>query len=155
MRSVFIAVVLGFVFTAIGCGPGVVSVYPVKGKLTKGGAALGDVHLILTPTADGDHPFASSDVAADGTFELKCSDGRTGAPAGSYKVILSAKAKPAADATAEMLAMRDKMESGESADPSKIAAGAGSVIPPEYANKDKSPKTVEIKAEAQTLEIDI
>ncbi len=156
MRLLLSTIISGFLLSAVGCGPSQATVYSVKGKLTKGGAPLGDVHLDLSPTATGDHTFASADVGPDGTFELKCSDGRMGAEAGSYKVVLSNKAS--ADPMEEMKKMRDKMEdSGRGpADPAKAGADPNAKFPAEYGSKEKSPKTVEILAEGdQTLVIDI
>lgn len=155
MRLVVSTMISAVLFCAVGCGPGQVTVYSVKGKLTRGGQPLGDVHMDLSPTDAGDHTFASADVGPDGTFELKCSDGRMGAEAGSYKVVLSNKA--GADPMEAMMAMRDKMQtSGESMDPDKSGADPNAKFPPEYSSEEKSPKTVEIKAAAdQTLDIDI
>ena len=155
MRLVVSTMISAVLFCAVGCGPGQVSVYSVKGKLTRGGQPLGDVHMDLSPTDAGDHTFAAADVGPDGMFELKCSDGRMGAEAGSYKVVLSNKA--GADPMEAMKAMRDKMQStGESMDPAKSGADPNAKFPPEYSSKEKSPKTVEIKAAAdQTLDIDI
>ena len=155
MRLLVSTVVSAILLSAVGCGPGQVAVYSVKGKLTKGGQPLGNVHLDLSPTAAGDLPFASAEVGPDGTFELKCSDGRMGAAAGSYKVILAEKAS--ADPMEGMKAMRDKMEGkgGPPIDPTKME-DANAKFPPEYKDKDKSPKTVEVKAQNdQTLDIDI
>ncbi len=154
MRLVVLTVISAVFFSAVGCGPSQVSVYSVKGKLTRAGQPLGDVHLTLTPAEAGDRPFASAEVGPDGTFELKCSDGRIGAPAGSYKVVLAEKA--AADPMAGMKAMREKMEGkgGMAMDPNKMKS-ANEKFPAEYKDVSKSPKTVEVKAESQTLDIDI
>lgn len=155
MRLVVSTMISVVLFCAVGCGPGQVSVYAVKGKLTKGGQPLGDVHLDLSPTDPGDHTFAYAEVGPDGIFELKCSDGRIGAEAGSYKVVLSSKA--AADPMAAMLANRDKTQSsGEPISEANGGQDSNVKFPQEYASKEKSPKTVEVaKTADQTLNIDI
>lgn len=133
-----------------GCGSGQVSVVPVKGKLSKAGEPLGGVHLTLSPTS-GDIPFASADVAADGSFELKCSDGRVGVPIGSFKVVLAPAAK-SADPMADMIKMRDSMQGkGGQMDPSKMKSE--DLFPPAFKDPKTSPKTIEIKGEDLNLMI--
>ena len=152
MRGIIVAVVsIAFLFPA-GCGSGQVPVYPVKGKLIQGGVPLGDVHIVLSPV-EGNIPFASADVKPDGTFELKSSDGRPGAPKGSFKVVLAAAAT-STDPMAKMLEMRDQMQSkGGKMDPAKMKSLE--VFPAAYRDVKTSPKTIEIKGEELNLEISI
>ncbi len=152
MRGIFAVVTsMAFLFS-IGCGAGQVPVYPVKGKLMQGGVPLGDVHLVLSPV-EGNIPFASADVKTDGTFELKASDGRMGAPKGSFKVVL-AGATATTDPMAKMLEMRDQMQKkGGKMDPSKLKSK--DAFPTEYRDLKTSPKTIEIKGEELNLEIAI
>jgi len=73
-----------------GCGEPQAKVYPVSGKLTKGGQPLGDVTITFVPV-DGTLPASTAEVGADGSFQLTCDDGRPGAVAGAHKVVLAAK----------------------------------------------------------------
>ena len=154
MRFLLFASMFAILFSHAGCGPGQVSVYSVKGKLTRSGYPLGDVHLMLSPAEAGDRLLSSADVGLDGSFELKCSDGRMGAAAGSYKVVLANKVTD--DGMAGMKEAMEKMK-GKSGPPdmSKMMSGGDAPFPAEYSDPKTSPKTVEVKAEDQTLNIDI
>lgn len=155
MRFLVFALFSAILFSTAGCGPSPVGVYSVTGKLTKGGQPLGDVHLMLSPAEAGDRPFSSADVGPDGSFELKCSDGRMGAAAGSYKVVLAKKVTD--DGMAGMQGAIEKMkgQGGGTPDMSKMMSGGEAPFPAEYSDPKKSPKTVEVKAEDQTLNIEI
>jgi len=142
----WISLVLAFVVA--GCGPAPIALFPVKGKLTKDGQPLGNVHLMLSPTATGTNaPFASADVSADGTFELKCSDGRMGVAAGSYKVVLAAKS------SGDPMEAMKAMAKGGKYDPKKM--GGELPFPAPYKDVKTSPKTIEINAANEALEIAI
>ena len=155
MRFLMFVLLSAILVSIAGCGPGQVSVYSVKGKLTSSGYTLGDVHLILSPTEAGDRTTSSADVGLDGTFELKCSDGRMGAAAGSYKVVLANRVTD--DGMAGMKGAMEKMQGkgGGPPDMSKMMAGKVAPFPSEYSNPKTSPKTVEVKAEDQILNIEI
>ena len=155
MRFLIFALFSAILFSTAGCGPGQTSVYSVKGTLTKGGQPLGNVHLMLSPAEAGDRPFSSADVGPDGSFELKCSDGRMGAAAGSYKVVLADRVTD--DGMADMKGAMEKMQgkSGGPPDMSKMMAEKVAPFPSEYSDPKTSPKTVEVKAEDQILNIEI
>ena len=155
MRIVWPVLFFAILISCTGCGSGQASVYSVKGKLTKGGTPLGEVHLMLTPDGADSRPFSSADVRADGTFELKCSDGRMGAAAGSYKVVLAQMVTN--DGMAGMKEAMAKMQGqgGSKPDMSKMAGGNVALFPREYSDRKTSPKTVEVKAEDQTLNIEL
>jgi hypothetical protein len=153
MRWSMFAILLCICLISAGCGAQSVSVYPVKGKLMRGGVPLGDLYLVLSPVdSEKNIPFAAATVKPDGTFELKSSDGRMGAAIGTYKVVLSAAAAENEDPMAAMLAMRDQMEGkGGAMDPAKLKPTE--IFPKEYKDVSTSPKTIEIKGEELNLEI--
>ncbi len=67
--------------------------HPVKGKLTKGGAAVGKGFVRFDPESNQNYMVQGS-VDANGAFELETiRDGKTskGAPAGTYKVFYTAE----------------------------------------------------------------
>jgi hypothetical protein len=75
----------------IGCGvggfdPTAEKVYPVKGQvLLASGKPLTSGKVTLLPKS-GLGLSSSGEIGSDGSFTLKASDGREGAPAGEYKV---------------------------------------------------------------------
>ena len=122
-----------------GCGgPTKATIYPVKGKLTKGGQPLvGNVRITFLP-ADPKLPGSLADVGPDGTFTAKCVDGRDGAVAGQHKIIL------------EVL-MRPEDYSRGNAGPPPAAP-----FPDAYKTAATTPKQVEVKASTDNdITIDI
>ena len=77
-----------------GCGasaPPGPTIYPVKGKLTKGGQPLKGVNVGLYPAGGASAKGTPGSGVTDdaGAFEIRSSGG-VGVSAGSYKVVLSA-----------------------------------------------------------------
>lgn len=123
------------VSAAVLCGCGKqTKVYPVTGKLTKGGQPLGDVTITFLP-ADGTLPASSGDVGADGSFQLTCDDGRPGAVAGAHKVILSVK-----------MTEQDYDNADGPPEPP---------FPSEYGDKSTSPKEVQVTESENSITIEI
>lgn len=73
-----------------GCGGGAekLDLYPVTGKVTKGGEPAADVMLTLF-SKTGDAPGLMAVSGADGTFEVVMGNGDKGAPVGTYSIVLS------------------------------------------------------------------
>jgi hypothetical protein len=119
-----------------GCtGESQVKVYPVTGKLTKGGEPLGGVIITFYPS-DGTSQASSGEVDDSGNFTLTCADGRPGAVAGKHKVLLEAK-----------FGEEIYESSGPPPEPP---------FPGEYSNRDTTPKEVDVAAsETNNFTIDI
>jgi hypothetical protein len=83
--------VFGFLVLGLaGCGGGLGTLYPVSGKVTLDGEPLKDARLILVPDADKGNksPASPFGKVTDGTY-LLTTNGRPGAPAGWYKVMVN------------------------------------------------------------------
>ena len=129
-----------------GCGDSGPKLYSVKGKITINGQPAKDIQVNFHPT-DPKEPIASSQVAADGTYELRStSENRAGAVAGTYKVVLTQMAPSGADAAN----MYSAAKPGEGV-PGMPAAS----FPAEYLSAEKSPKQVEVKSQANVIDIEI
>jgi hypothetical protein len=143
-RSCSVAVLVSAILvsaTLSGCGGGGVEdapdVYPVKGKLTKGGSPIPEVTVEFIPTGKGISGTGTS--ADDGTFEIRGGSGHAGLPAGSYAVVLNKVVDMSA------------YESADGEDPT-----AGELpFPEEYQSSETSPSTVEVKAEPNEITINI
>ena len=74
---------------AAGCGGEAgVATHPVKGKLTIGGKAIDGIQITFEPMTEGES--ASGNTQADGSYVLFTGvQGRPGAPAGKYRVVLA------------------------------------------------------------------
>jgi hypothetical protein len=135
--------------SVIGCGPGgpaKVKLYPASGKVTAGGKPVTDCILILSTSnpAPGASAGYSGKLDANGQFTLADpTDGKPGAAPGKYKVTFTLAPEAAKKA----------MESGGAGGPGYAAAAAP--FPSEYATASTSPKEVEIKAEENTLNIEL
>jgi len=75
----------------LGCGGGDAgpTLYPVTGKLTKGGQPFPGVSITLTPTEGKGSVGLIATSKDDGTFEVITPQGGRGAPEGTYRVVLS------------------------------------------------------------------
>ena len=76
---------------AVGCGKGedLPKLYPVKGKVVKGGKAVKGGQVLFAPRDTQAALLIKGEVSEDGTFTLTTSKGRTsaaGAPEGKYQV---------------------------------------------------------------------
>ncbi|MCA8987407.1 MAG: hypothetical protein KDA78_07195 [Planctomycetaceae bacterium] len=86
--------VLSILFTSlflVGCGGGEdkLVLYPVTGKVTKGGAPLADIKVNLVPRTSTSAPLLVGRTGPDGTFEITAPGGEKGAPEGDYKIVLT------------------------------------------------------------------
>jgi hypothetical protein len=130
---------------ATGCEPAGPKVYPVKGKLTINGMPAKDVQLSFYPVAS-EGTVGSSVLSPDGSYEIiSGNEGRPGIPQGKYKVVLQAS---------QTLGKEAAMARYGGAGGAPPAAPEMS-FPKEYAASDTSPKEVEVKAETNTINIDI
>jgi hypothetical protein len=133
------AVVL-IVVCAAGCGGGYngPKLYPVTGKLTKGGAPLPGINISLASTdPESKAPALVAVTKDDGTFTIMTAAGHAGAPVGNYKVVLVSP-PPEIDY---------KTQKGP---PKK-----SKVISEKYASAMSTDKTFEVKAESNTLNLDL
>lgn len=130
----------------VGCGesgPPKPTVYPVSGTITGGNGELAGCVITFNPT-DPKGVGATATLGAGGKFTLQAIDGRDGCPAGSYKITMSLSQ----DAT--KAAMMKAMSSGPGkGGPPKVE----SPYPEKYQKLETSDKTVEVKAESNTIEI--
>lgn len=144
LRIVIATVAVGVGLSLWGCGgPQGPTLHPVKGTLKKGGEPLGGVIVTLMPIGGG--LPASGITGDDGSFVLTVANAGSGAEAGSYKVILSS----AAGADASTITNYDK-EPGTGG-----AEGSAPLFPDEYKSPETSPKTVEVTAGENMIDIDI
>lgn len=130
----------------VGCGesgPPKAAVYPVTGTVTGGSGDLAGCVITFNPT-DPAGVGATATVGSGGKFTLQAIDGRAGCPAGSYKITLSLS--PEATKAAMMKAMSAGPGKGG---PPKVE----SPFPEKYQKVGTSDKTVEIKAEPNTVDI--
>ena len=78
-----------------GCGGDGPVLYPVEGTIKKNGEPMAEVAVIYVPDSPQGHNAASQAITGpDGKYYLT-TDGRTGAPAGKYRVSLSKAPAPA------------------------------------------------------------
>jgi len=142
-----LAIILIFAVTCPGCGgggPAKAKLYPVSGKVTVGGKPLAKCGIAFAAvSAAPDAPAGYQGKLSDsGDYTLMDADGRSGAAPGKYKVVLSIGAEAAKEAM---------MKGG--AAPGYAANAAP--FPKEYMEATTSPKEVEVKAESNTINIDI
>ncbi|MBS0202854.1 MAG: hypothetical protein JSS49_08150 [Planctomycetes bacterium] len=152
MRSGFL-LGLAFVVGIAGCGAPAVpkaQLFPVKGRVTLGGAPLTGCTLILIPIkADPGADDGYSGVLNDkGEFELSSMKGKAGAAAGKYKVTFSVATVVDPNSEEGRQAAMKAMMSGASGPP---AAPKEPPYPAEYGSFSTSKKEVEITREANEL----
>lgn len=137
----FSLVLLGLILFA-GCSGGDenrVSVYPVTGKVTMGGAPV--ANAIVTFSPQNKQPVAIGRTDSNGQYSLTTYDPNDGAAAGDY-VVLVAKTGSSSPAETEQ-DMHQALNSGESAE-AAMHAGAqekessGSLLPEKYGSAGSS-----------------
>ena len=102
---------------------------------------MADVQVSFVPTTDTGLP-SSGVTDSEGQYELKRHTGDSGAIPGTYRVVLSsASSAPAAAAYSDT-------KGGP-------PTGDDSAIPEKWQSKDTSPKSVEVKAEDNVIDIDV
>jgi hypothetical protein len=129
---------------AAGCGGGsgdAPSVYPVTGKVTQGGKPLENVQVNFVPSDDTGLP-SSGTTNADGVYTLSRHTGDAGAKPGNYRIVLSDTAAAASQSN----------YSDTKGGPPKTAE---SRIPEKWQTAESSPQSVEVKAESNTIDIDL
>lgn len=157
-----------------GCGSSKPPAYVVKGKVTGGKSSLAGVMLSFSPVDADKGSFSSGAIKDDGSYELSTTDGRAGACAGKYKVVL-------AFGPAQMQAAMQNM----SKNPQKSGSGGGSgsmpmmgpgmkrptggftsgakggppkfdlPFPDSYSQAQTSPKEVEVKSGTNVIDIQL
>ena len=131
------------VLALAGCGgPAKPKLYPVSGKVTAP-KPLADVGIYFI-AASGQRANYGGKIAADGSYSLSDEDQRPGAQPGKYKVVLQL--------TGDALqnSMMAQMKGGAGGPTAPEAP-----FPKEYTDAATSPKEVEVKAEANTIDITI
>lgn len=150
-RLVLVATALSLTLT-LGCDAPGPKVYAVKGKLTINGAPPQGVQIHFHPT-DNFGTMGSGIVKADGSYEaLSGTEGRSGLAAGKYKVVLQQTAPSGADAAKAYMSSSGSASSGPG---SATPMGPALSFPKEYSAAETSPKEVEVKAQPNTINIDI
>jgi hypothetical protein len=130
-----------------GCGdsgPPKEEVYYVSGVVTGGEGDLTGCQITFN-AATPDGLCASGKIEAGGKYTLESTDGRSGCPAGSFKVTLGLS--PDAAKQAMMKAMSSKMPGKMG--PPKVSGP----FPAKYASFETTDKTVEVKKESNTIDI--
>ena len=142
MRKLSVLAILGLICAGCGDGgPAKAVLHPVSGKVTVGGKPLADCKIQFVMT--GKEGAYTSPIAADGSYSLVSPDGRSGAEAGKYKVVLM---------MSQDLQMKT-MYSGGGGGPPK--PGQGAPYPQEYSSLETSPKEVTVEAKSNTIDIDV
>lgn len=138
-----------------GCGAGGPSFNPVGGKLTVDGKVPANVQVSFYPV-DGKGPIASGNVdAGTGRYDLTSSGGvgkpaGKGAVAGKYKVVLNVAAGGGGPQEAEaMMAQYSGSSQG------KAPAAPKASFKKEYGSASTSPKEVEVKSGANSIDLDL
>ncbi len=112
--------------------------YPVSGKLTKGGAPLGGINIsLVSPDVASKAPPLVAVTKDDGSFTITTSSGANGAPVGTYKVVIIAPPPEFDYAT-------------QKGPPKK-----SSVIPEKYSKASSTDKVFEVKAASNTLTLEL
>jgi hypothetical protein len=138
-----------------GCGAGGPACQPVSGKLTVEGKVPANVQVSFYPV-DGKGPIASGVVdAGTGRYELTTSAGvgkpaGKGAVAGKYKVVLNAGGGGNASQAEAMMA-----QYGGGGGGGKAPAMPKAAFKKEYGSSSTSPKEVEVKSGANTIDLDL
>lgn len=149
---------LFLVCTAIclsGCGSGEARLYPVKGKVTGGTGSLKGLMIVFNPV-DPKSVNSSAVLGEDGSYSLRCGDGRDGAVPGKYKVtfVLSGDAMQAAMKDMAKNPPKTGLGPGGGGAPSKMPGMNVSLpVPEEYSAASTSPKEVEVKEEGNVIDI--
>ena len=152
--GVTVSLVAAGVMFISGCGPAGPSFQPVGGKLTVEGKTPSGVQISFYPVS-GKGPIASGTVdAATGRYDLTSSGGvgkaaGKGAVAGKYKVVLNAGGG-AGGAAGSAEAMKAQYGGGGKAPTVPKAS-----FPKEYGSASTSPKEVEVKSGANTIDLDL
>jgi hypothetical protein len=138
----------------IGCGPGGPATVPVSGKVTKGGQGLPNITVSLIDAKNPNAPSAAGTTDSTGAFTIALAGAVTknGAPAGSYKVVLTG------GGTAPIAGTEGSKPQGYGQ-----SGGAGGSTAPvletpydkKWGNYETSPQTVEVKAGMEPLDIKV
>lgn len=138
-RSAWLGVIVAFV---VGCGEKGPATYPVTGKIAVKGQPAKDLRITFSPVDPKGEP-AMGVVDAGGTYTLATGiQGKPGAMPGKYKVVIAAAAGKVDVATAYK---------GAKGPPTLTE----SPVPKEWESAATSPKEVEVKAQNNTIDIDI
>jgi len=148
------ALLLGAVALVVaGCGAGGPAFNPVGGKLTVDGKVPANVQVSFYPV-DGKGPIASANVdAGTGRYDLTSSGGvgkpaGKGAVAGKYKVVLNAGGATGAASPEAMMAQY-------SGNQGKAPVQPKAAFKKEYGSASTSPKEVEVKSGANSIDLDL
>lgn len=138
---------IALVLFVAGCGDGgLPKLYPVTGKVTLKGEPLASYTVSFVPTKG--EGGASATTGVDGTFSLESLDGRPGCQIGNYKVVIM----PGGDAMQAMMKdLAKNMKPGPKGGPPKF----NSKVPEAYSSASTSPKSVEVKAEPNVVELSL
>ena len=143
MRNFAVVLVAALLFVNSGCpgGPTKAVLHPVSGKVTVGGKPLADCTIQFVGTGTEAVSF-NGKLGKDGTYSLvDPTDGRAGAAAGKYKVVLMGSPDAAMEAMKTM--------KGPQSGPPTVTAP----FPAEYSAVETSPKEVEVKAGSNSIDI--
>ncbi len=165
MRNCFLWLgVMTLIVSSFGCGGETEDVNPVTGKITYDGKPLAGARIRLESTAGGASRVYACDSQADGSFTIEAvysTETKQGAPAGNYKILVgkfekdesaTEESDPDADEAAELELVEQQTEGGEDV---IEAASAKSQINEKFNNSSTTPLTVEVKAGANSITIDL
>lgn len=148
-----VCVCLSVLFFA-GCSDsGLPAVYPVEGKVTGGSASLEGTRISFIAVEKGGSG-ATGIISADGSYKLEALDGRSGCPAGKYKIVLSPNMEAMQKSMIDLQKLSTKPgPSRPGMQNSSTAPTFPAPFPDAYRDVEKSPKTVEVKAESNIIDV--
>lgn len=155
-----------------GCGSSKPPAYPVQGKITGGTSSVAGVVVSFAPLDADLGVYSSGIVKDDGTYSLETTDGRPGAVAGKYKVVLAlgpGKMQAAMEAVGKNPRAAGgggprmpMMRPGMAAPPGGFSSAAKSgppkferPFPDSYSSASTSPKEVEVKSGSNVIDIQL
>lgn len=139
-----------------GCSDsGLPAVYPVEGKVTGGNASLEGVRISFV-AVEKNGSGATGVISSDGSYKLEALDGRPGCPVGKYKVVLTQKMEDIQKAMMDLQKVTTKPAAGPTrpgAPKAPTSPTFAAPFPDAYRDAEKSPKTVEVKAESNKIDV--
>jgi hypothetical protein len=127
------AVLVGLILFLLGCNSSGIS--PVAGQVLLDGAPLPNASIQFVPQGTGRDATGATD--AEGNFTMSTNEPRDGVMAGTYKVVITARAT----APAQQFASADEaMRAAAVAKPMP----PNSIFPLKYTRADQTPLTIEV-----------
>lgn len=131
--------------------------HPVSGTVTLAGSPVADASVTFSPTGQG-QPVATGRTNSEGKYTLTTYEGGDGAVAGDYVALVT---KSSASTTNDPQAVHEAYTSGKAPASGHSGRGgsggsdSGTALPDKYSNASTSPLTVTVKAEDNTIDLQL